>query len=155
MKCPFCSSSSRVIDSRPISEGIRRRRVCDVCHRRFTTHERMVPLEVKVIKNGDRAPELFDVKKIIATLQRICQGCAVTDHDIEALAHGIETDLLREEKTTVHSSEIARRVIDRLEEIDRLAYHRFSADYRDAEGHLTVKILDEAPVELVQYELFE
>lgn len=155
MKCPFCSGSSRVTDSRPILEGIRRRRECDVCHRRFTTHERMVPLEVKVIKKGDRAPELFDVKKIFAVLGRVCQGCAVTDHDIEGLGRGIETDLLREDKTVVYSSEIASRVIERIEEIDRLAYHRFSADYRDTEGQLTVKILDADPVALVQYKLFE
>jgi transcriptional repressor NrdR len=155
MKCPFCDGSTRVTDSRPISDGIRRRRECNLCRRRFTTHERMVPPDVRVVKADDRQSEAFAPEKIVRVLRRVCKGCAVPREEIERIALVIETTLLDGGRKAVHSAEIARMVLDELEKVNRMAHHRFAADYLDVEGKVRLESPEPEELEARQYQLFD
>lgn len=156
MHCPFCRGSSKVVDSRPISEGIRRRRECLRCGRRFTTHERIVPLEIRVLKSGNRPPEDFQPEKIAAVLRRVCKGRPVSEGQIDDLVRRIEADLGTTGQTTVSSSELARLVADLLKEQDDVAYFRFLANYTDPEGHVVLGRAEEgdARLSVQQLDLF-
>lgn len=136
MECPYCGGPSRVVDSRPIPEGIRRRRECQRCERRFTTHERLAPAELRVAKQPGRPPELFDGGKIVRALLRVARDSRLTQAQGRDLARRIEAELVDQGRTTVRSAEIAERVLALLTELDRLAATRFAADYTDIEGNL-------------------
>lgn len=136
MKCPYCDGSSKVIDSRPIPDGIRRRRQCEECGRRFTTHERLAPSEMRVIKQPGRPPEPFDAEKIARALLRVGGDGRLADAEAHALARRVEAELVDEGTSSVRAAEIARRVLEHLRAIDRLAATRFAADYTDLEGRL-------------------
>ncbi len=133
MKCPYCDGSSKVIDSRPMPDGIRRRRECEQCSRRFTTHERLAPSEIRVIKQSGRPPEPFDADKIARALLRVGR---LSDAGARDLARRIEAELVDEGATSVRAAELARRVLERLRAVDRLAATRFAADYTDLDGRL-------------------
>ncbi|MGD2206681.1 MAG: ATP cone domain-containing protein, partial [Anaerolineae bacterium] len=93
MKCPFCGSAdSRVIDTRSAEGGIRRRRECQDCERRFTTYERVAPLRLRVIKKDGRR-EAFDRDKILRGIQIACGKRPITTETIEELVSGIESEL--------------------------------------------------------------
>ena len=136
MECPYCGGPSRVVDSRPIPEGIRRRRECQRCGRRFTTHERLAPAELRVVKQPGRPPELFDGAKIARAVLRVARDGRLTEGQARELARRIEAELVDQGRSTVRSAEIAERVLARLTELDRLAATRFAADYTDLEGNL-------------------
>ncbi len=136
MNCPYCDGPSKVVDSRPIPDGIRRRRECLECGRRFTTHERLVPAEIRVAKQPGRSPEAFDAGKIERAVLRVARDGRLEETEARSLARRLEAELLDQGRTKVRSSEIAERVLALLTELDRLAAVRFAADYTDLEGNV-------------------
>lgn len=153
MDCPYCDGASQVIDSRPSRSGIRRRRECKVCDRRFTTYERVAPVEVKVIKIGGRAED-FERDKLATSIRRAAGRLAAADQ-AEAIARHIEAELVDQRRAAVHSSELVRLVLDALGEADPLAAERFAADYRDGDGRLRLEVADEERQAVEQYQLFD
>jgi len=151
MDCPYCGSASRVIDSRPIQDGVRRRRVCKVCTKRFTTHERLAPAQLKVRKRGGRGIESFRVEKLMASLTKVVRGTSLDRDDADRLARRIELELTDEQVQGVYSLEIARRVLEKLEGLDDLAYERYAVSYREPDGGWTFETGEES----LQMGLFE
>lgn len=133
MNCPYClNQETSVLESRtlPGSEGIRRRRRCVKCGKRFTTHERVVSLDLKVIKKDGRLED-FDREKLIKGVRKSCYKRAVPDTILEALVDDIEIRLLRRKATKIKSSDIGQMVLSRLKRVDNLAYLRFASVYMD------------------------
>lgn len=132
MRCPYCGAKeTRVFDSRPADEGegIRRRRECETCHRRFTTFERVERLTLYVLKrNGAR--ERFDRTKILRGLRLACEGRPVEDAALQQIADEIERTALEQGTGTIKSREIGDAVIERLRQLDDVAYVRFASVYR-------------------------
>ena len=130
MKCPFCASTdSRVIDTRSAEGGIRRRRECQDCKRRFTTYERVAPLRLMVIKQDGRR-EPFDRDKILRGIQIACAKRPIETESIEELVSGIESELYHRGSREVTSREIGEMVMQNLRRLDEVAYIRFATIYR-------------------------
>ena len=130
MKCPFCASTdSRVIDTRSAEGGIRRRRECQDCERRFTTYERVAPLRLMVIKQDGRR-EPFDRDKILRGIQIACATRPIETESIEELVSGIESELYHRGSREVTSREIGEMVMQNLRRLDEVAYIRFATIYR-------------------------
>ncbi len=130
MKCPFCASTeSRVIDTRSAEGGIRRRRECQDCGRRFTTYERVAPLRLMVIKQDGRR-EPFARDKILGGIQIACAKRPIDTESIEELVSGIESELYHRGSREVTSREIGEMVMRNLRELDEVAYIRFATIYR-------------------------
>ena len=130
MKCPFCASTdSRVIDTRSAEGGIRRRRECQDCERRFTTYERVAPLRLMVIKQDGRR-EPFDRDKILRGIQIACAKRPIQTESIEELVSGIESELYHRGSREVTSREIGEMVMQNLRRLDEVAYIRFATIYR-------------------------
>jgi transcriptional repressor NrdR len=132
MKCPFCTSlESKVIDSRLAKEdtAIRRRRECLDCKSRFTTYERVEEVEMLVVKKGG-IREPFDRSKIIAGMIKACEKRPISMDVIESFVSDFERELQERGEREVDSSEIGERVINKLYEIDEVAYVRFASVYR-------------------------
>jgi len=132
MKCPYCAfAESKVIDSRPAEEGatIRRRRECLSCQKRFTTYETMERLPLLVIKrNGTRQP--FDKVKLVEGLLRSCEKRPVALGDLEAIATEIEQELQNRMEREISALEVGELVMDKLRDLDEVAYVRFASVYR-------------------------
>ena len=135
MDCPYCGGSSRVVDSRPITDGIRRRRECQRCERRFTTHERLAPVELRVVKAGGGS-EAFQAQKIERAVTRVVAGLDVSEERVRQLVRRVEAQLSLLGGPTVSSRHLAALVLDQLEALHPLAHHRFLANYTDPEGRL-------------------
>jgi len=132
MRCPFCShQDSRVVDSRPTEEGsaIRRRRECIECGRRFTTYEKIEELPLMVIKKDGRR-EAFDRSKILTGLYKACEKRPVSATILEQIANEIEQHLRNRLCPEVESQSIGQMVMDRLRDVDEVAYVRFASVYR-------------------------
>jgi transcriptional repressor NrdR len=130
MRCPFCASiNSRVIDTRDAESGIRRRRECEDCGRRFTTYERVAPLRLVVVKRDGRR-EPFDRNKILNGIQIACAKRPVATDAIEELLSGIERELYHRGSPEVSSREIGEMVMQNLRRLDEVAYIRFATIYR-------------------------
>jgi len=130
MQCPFCASAdSKVIDTRSAEGGIRRRRECENCGRRFTTYERVAPLRLMVIKQDGRR-EPFDRDKIIRGIQIACAKRPIETAAIEELVSGIESELYHRGGREVTSREIGEMVMQNLRKLDEVAYIRFATIYR-------------------------
>lgn len=132
MKCPFCSAASshiRVIDTREVSDGIRRRRECDQCKQRFTTYERIASLNLLVVKRDGRREE-FDKEKLVKSMRIACSKRPVSSAAIEAAAQEIESRLYAMGKSEVASLQVGEMVMDHLQDIDDVAYVRFASVYR-------------------------
>lgn len=130
MKCPFCASTkSRVIDTRSAEGGIRRRRECGDCGRRFTTYERVAPLRLMVIKQDGRR-EPFDRDKILGGILIACAKRPIKTGAIEELVSGIESELYHRGSREVTSREIGEMVMRNLRRLDEVAYIRFATIYR-------------------------
>jgi transcriptional repressor NrdR len=130
MKCPFCASTeSRVIDTRSAEGGIRRRRECQDCARRFTTYERVAPLRLMVIKQDGRR-EPFARDKILGGIQIACAKRPIDTESIEELVSGIESELYHRGSREVTSREIGEMVMQNLRRLDEVAYIRFATIYR-------------------------
>jgi len=131
MKCPYCDCpNSRVIDSREVSDGIRRRRQCESCNQRFTTYERAQPVLLYVVKKDERREE-FSKEKLLAGLRKACEKRPLPVEQVEQMADKIESELLALGKSEVVSSVIGDMVMAKLKEVDKIAYIRFASVYRD------------------------
>jgi transcriptional repressor NrdR len=132
VRCPYCGAKeTKVFDSRPADdgEGIRRRRECETCHRRFTTFERVERLALYVLKrNGSR--ERFDRAKILRGLRLACEGRPVDDAALQQVAEDIERTALDAGTGTIKSRDIGDAVIEALRKLDDVAYVRFASVYR-------------------------
>jgi len=133
MKCPYCGfAESKVIDSRPAEEGttIRRRRECLSCQKRFTTYEIMERLPLVVVKkNGSR--QTFDRVKLLNGMIKACEKRPVPVSELEKIANEIEQELQNSLKREVSSREIGELVMQRLKDLDEVAYVRFASVYRE------------------------
>jgi len=132
MRCPYCSySESKVIDSRPAEEGttIRRRRECLSCGKRFTTYEIMESLPLLVIKR-DGSRQSFDRMKVIGGMVKACEKRPVRADEIERIADEVEQELQSSLEREVSSVQIGEMIMDRLKDLDQVAYVRFASVYR-------------------------
>jgi transcriptional repressor NrdR len=132
MRCPKCGHlDDKVIDSRSVRNGdvIRRRRSCLNCAHRFTTYEEVVKATLRVIKRDGRHEE-FDRRKLMGGMERACEKRPISTQQIEALADSIITELESEYEREVSTTAIGKKVMDRLEKLDEVAYVRFASVYR-------------------------
>ena len=132
MKCLYCNATeSRVVDSRPTDEGlaIRRRRECVNCGRRFTTYEKIETVQIMVVKKDD-SREAFDADKIRRGLIKACEKRPVAMHDVDALVRDVEQQIMNSLEQEVSSSRIGEMVMERLRNLDEVAYVRFASVYR-------------------------
>lgn len=132
MKCPFCScEDSKVIDSRPTDEGerIRRRRECTSCGKRFTTYEIIETVPVIVVKK-DHSREVFDRDKLLRGMLRACEKRPVSLEQLEHAVNGIEVQLQNGFEREVSSDVIGEMAMDKLRDLDEVAYVRFASVYR-------------------------
>ncbi len=132
MLCPYCKATeSKVIDSRSSEDGavIRRRRQCITCQKRFTTYERYEERPFLVIKKGGNR-EQFDRNKILMGITRACEKRAISSETIEKMVNSIETDLRDFNDREVSSMVIGEMVMDKLRDLDEVAYVRFASVYR-------------------------
>lgn len=133
MKCPFCSQDdTRVIDSRPADDNssIRRRRLCDACGKRFTTYEKIETIPIIVIKK-DNNRESYDRSKIEGGILRACHKRPIPLKEINALIDSIESDIFNREEREIESNVIGEIVMDKLKDLDSVAYVRFASVYRE------------------------
>lgn len=133
MKCPFCGhENTRVIDSRPAEENnsIRRRRVCDECNKRFTTYEKIETIPLIVTKK-DNNREAYDRTKVEAGILRACHKRPVSAAQINQLVEGVETEIFNMEAKEISSQEIGEMVMNKLKDLDAVAYVRFASVYRE------------------------
>lgn len=133
MKCPFCNQdNTRVVDSRPVDDNtaIRRRRMCDSCGKRFTTYEKVETIPLIVIKK-DQNREQFDRSKIEAGVLRACHKRPVSAEQIHKLVDEVETEIFNLEEREIPSSVIGEIVMDKLKDLEAVAYVRFASVYRE------------------------
>ncbi len=133
MKCPFCGhENTRVIDSRPAEDNnsIRRRRVCDECDKRFTTYEKIETIPLIVIKK-DNNRETYDRSKIEAGVLRACHKRPISAHQINQLIEEVETQIFSREEKEIESRIIGEIVMNRLKDLEAVAYVRFASVYRE------------------------
>ncbi len=133
MKCPFCShENTRVIDSRPAEDNnsIRRRRVCDECGKRFTTYEKVETIPLIVIKK-DNNREAYDRKKIEAGVLRACHKRPVPADQINRLIDEVETEIFSMEDKEIPANRIGALVMNKIKDLDPVAYVRFASVYRE------------------------
>ena len=131
MKCPFCTfSDSKVTDSRVVENGIRRRRECQRCGLRFTTYERIQATALMVSKQDNRREE-FNREKLTAGLRKACAKRPISSRTIEKLVEDIEAELQHLGHVEVPTSILGTMVMDRLSNLDRVAYIRYASVYRD------------------------
>ena len=132
MKCPFCGyTESKVIDSRPAEEGatIRRRRECLACGKRFTTFEIIERLPLVVVKR-DGSRQSFDKVKLINGMVRACEKRPVSLETLERIADEIEQELQSNLEREIRTVDVGEMVMERLKDIDEVAYVRFASVYR-------------------------
>lgn len=133
MRCPFCNKEdTKVIDSRPADEqnAIRRRRECISCLKRFTTYERLETFPVLVIKKDDTR-EPFDREKVEAGILRACHKRPVSTEQVTSIIDDLENQIFTSGKKEIHVNVIGEFVMDRLQEMDPVAYVRFASVYRE------------------------
>ena len=130
MNCPFCTNpDTKVTDSRPDQDGIRRRRECLACGQRFSTIERVELGVVALVKKDGRREE-FDRGKIISGVRKACEKRPIPSGAIEALADDIEKEVLALNKAELPSTAVGEMVMERLRALDHIAYIRFASVYR-------------------------
>jgi len=133
MKCPFCShENTRVIDSRPAEDNnsIRRRRVCDECGKRFTTYEKVETIPLIIIKK-DNNREAYDRSKIEAGVLRACHKRPISAAQINQLVDEVETEIFNLEEKEISSDVIGELVMNKLKDLEAVAYVRFASVYRE------------------------
>lgn len=131
--CPFCANDDdRVIDSRSTDGGraIRRRRVCNVCGRRFTTYERAeTTVRLMVIKR-DGSRQAFDPQKILAGVEAACGKLPIPTSEKQRIVDEVEEELYRDFDREVAAQQIGNRVAGRLRKLHQVAYIRFASEYK-------------------------
>ncbi|NMA86167.1 MAG: transcriptional regulator NrdR [Tissierellia bacterium] len=150
MKCPFCDFyDSKVIDSRPTDEGqaIRRRRECIRCAKRFTTYEKVEKMPLLIVKK-DGTREAYDRNKVLSGILKACEKRPVSLETIEEMVDDIEKHLYNSLDKEVTSQYIGEIIMNKLKDIDEVAYVRFASVYRQFKDINTFmeelkKILDE------------
>ena len=131
MNCPYCGYlHSKVIDSRDVNEGIRRRRQCLSCRSRFTTYERVQPASLFVIKKDERREE-FSRDKLLAGIRKACEKRPLPTGAIDKLVDDIEAELYHLGKPEIPGAVIGDMVMERLKSLDYIAYIRFASVYRE------------------------
>lgn len=133
MKCPYCECiESKVIDSRPVDDGssIRRRRECLNCEKRFTTYEQIESVPLVVIKK-DGKRQVYNRQKLLNGILRAAEKTPVTYSQIESLVSEIESNMNSRLDKEISSTEIGELVMDRLKQINDIAYVRFASVYRE------------------------
>lgn len=133
MKCPFCNfENTKVIDSRPADDNssIRRRRECEDCGKRFTTYEKVETIPLVVVKK-DNNREPFDRSKIEAGVLRACHKRPVSVSQIQNLVDEVENVVYSMEEKEISSKVIGELVMDRLKDLEAVAYVRFASVYRE------------------------
>ena len=132
MKCPFCGyEESKVIDSRPTDEGekIRRRRECISCANRFTTYEIIESVPIMIIKK-DKSRESFNRDKLLKGMVRACEKRPVAIDTLEKIVDEIEAEIQNSLDREITSDKIGELVMDKLKDVDEVAYVRFASVYR-------------------------
>ncbi len=131
MNCPYCSyQDSKVIDSRSVNDGIRRRRQCLSCGSRFTTYERLQPASLFVIKKDKRREE-FSRNKLLTGIRKACEKRPLPAGAVDKLADDIEAELYHLGRAEIASAAIGEMVMERLKSLDYIAYIRFASVYRE------------------------
>ena len=133
MKCPFCNKDdTRVVDSRPADDNssIRRRSLCDACGRRFTTYEKVETIPLVVIKK-DRTREQYDRRKIEDGVMRACYKRPTPIQKIREMLDEVEREIFNREEKELESKVIGEIVMEKLKELDAVAYVRFASVYRE------------------------
>ena len=133
MTCPFCGhENTRVIDSRPAEDNnsIRRRRVCDECGKRFTTYEKVETIPLIIIKK-DNNREAYDRSKIEAGVLRACHKRPISAAQINHLIDEVETEIFNMEEKEIPSQVIGELVMNKLKDLEAVAYVRFASVYRE------------------------
>jgi transcriptional repressor NrdR len=131
VNCPYCGGQgSKVVDSRSLDEGVRRRRECLACNTRFTTYERIQPHDIFVIKKDGRR-EQFSRDKLLMGIHKACEKRPLPTGAIDKLADTIEAELYKVGKREVSSSYIGDLVMEGLRRLDHIAYIRFASVYRE------------------------
>lgn len=133
MKCPFCShENTRVIDSRPAEENnsIRRRRICDECGKRFTTYEKVETIPLIIIKKDDNR-ETYDRSKIEGGVLRACHKRPVSAQQITMLVDEVENEIFSMAEKEISSRVIGELLMNKLMNLDPVAYVRFASVYRE------------------------
>ncbi|VVB81806.1 Transcriptional repressor NrdR [uncultured archaeon] len=153
MKCPFCQhTDNKVLDSRltPDSDGIRRRRECTKCTKRFTTYERTEMFDISVVKRDGRR-EPFSREKVLKGVMRACEKRPVKREDMERIVTTVEAVLRQSDKDEISSRKIGELVMQELAKLDDVAYVRFASVYKkfkDANQFVdAIKSLKELEVE--------
>jgi transcriptional repressor NrdR len=132
MHCPYCGhTESRVVDTRPAGETIRRRRECENCQKRFTTYEQISEALLIVKRDGRREP--FDRLKLLQGIRLACAKRPIPTVNIERVVDQIEEHLFSLGKAEVPSKLIGELVLEKLKQLDPLAYIRFAIVYLELE----------------------
>ena len=133
MKCPYCSSeNTRVIDSRPADDNnsIRRRRLCDECGKRFTTYEKLETIPLIIVKK-DNNREPYDRSKIEGGVLRACHKLPISVSQMNRLIDDVETEIFNREEKEIPSIVIGELIMDKLKDLNAVAYVRFASVYRE------------------------
>jgi transcriptional repressor NrdR len=131
VNCPYCGQQeSRVIDSRSVDDGVRRRRKCLACNNRFTTYERVQPHDIFVIKKDGRREE-FSRDKLLLGIRKACEKRPLPTGAIDKFVDAIGAELYKAGKSEVSSSYIGDLVMEGLRKLDHIAYIRFASVYRE------------------------
>jgi transcriptional repressor NrdR len=133
MKCPFCNHlQDKVVDSRESKEGdaIRRRRECLACERRYTTYERIDEVPYMVVKKDGRR-EKFDRQKVLAGLLKACEKRPVSMGRLSEMVNQVESKVSDSPDREISTIEVGEFLMERLRELDKIAYVRFASVYRD------------------------
>jgi transcriptional repressor NrdR len=151
VQCPFCGSpDSSVTETRDSPDGLRRRRTCAQCKRRFTTYERALEPGLKVEKR-DGSTEPFDGHKLHRALERVCAHRPVRDETLTEIVRTVAARLVDSGRKTVKWSEILEETLRVLTPVDAISASRLAADYRDEAGAL--RLVDEASDDTVAPQL--
>jgi len=139
VNCPYCGhTDSKVIDSRDVNDGIRRRRQCLRCDSRFTTYERFERSSLFVIKKDGRREE-FDREKLLTGIRKACDKRPLPGNAAAGLVDDIEAELYQTGRPEVASTAIGDMVMERLKSLDHIAYIRFASVYRQFQDITTLK----------------
>ncbi len=133
MRCPFCGYvEDKVVDSREAKVGdtIRRRRECGKCGRRFTTYERIDEIPYMVVKKDGRR-EKFDRQKVLAGLLKACEKRPIAMGRLAEIVDAVEARMIDSPDREIHTTQIGEMLMERLRNLDKIAYVRFASVYRD------------------------
>jgi transcriptional repressor NrdR len=142
VQCPYCGGDSSVSETRVTADGLRRRRTCTVCKRRFTTYEKVGAPSLKIVKR-DGHLEPFDGDKLFRSLERVAAHRGVRPEDLRRIARDIEATLVDQARKSIAWKDVVQLALDRLDNVDPISARRFAANYTDDSG--AVRFDESAP----------